>query len=79
MKSSGGLSPLTVRFPGLWHDELMSERPDLIGKLRIGSIVSGECPVCHQVILVQDPGNGTDQFDDKLRRALEEHVHHRPT
>jgi hypothetical protein len=47
----------------------MSERPDPIGKLRIGSIVSGECPVGHEVILVQVPGNGTDPLGDSCPGA----------
>jgi hypothetical protein len=36
----------------------MSQRPELIAKLRVGSIVSGKCSVCHEVIIVQDPAPG---------------------
>jgi len=54
----------------------MSQTPELIAKLRVGSIVSGECSVCHEVIIVQDPGAGMpNQLGNTLRQAFEEHVH----
>jgi hypothetical protein len=54
----------------------MSQKPELIAKLRVGSIVSGECSVCHEVIIVQDPGaRMPDQLSNTLRQAFEEHVH----
>jgi hypothetical protein len=54
----------------------MSEKPELIAKLRVGSIVSGECSVCHQVIVVRDPdAEAPDQQNDKLKHAFEQHTH----
>jgi hypothetical protein len=43
----------------MWHHQAMSERPELIAKLRVGSIVSGECSLCHEVIVVQAPSART--------------------
>ena len=57
----------------------MSQKPELIAKLRVGSIVSGKCSVCHEVIIVQDPAAGMpDQLSDALRQAFEEHIHQQP-
>lgn len=57
--------------------DAMSEKPELIAKLRVGSIVSGECSVCHQVIVVRDPdAEAPDQGNDKLKHAFEQqHTH----
>jgi len=57
----------------------MSQKPELIAKIRVGSIVSGECSVCHEVIIVQDPATEMpDQLSDTLRQAFEEHIHPQP-
>ncbi len=56
----------------------MPEKPELIAKLQVGSIVSGECSVCHEVIVVRDPVSGTrDQLNDTLKQAFEAHIHNK--
>jgi hypothetical protein len=73
--------PYNISLPKIWHHQAMSARPRLIAKLRVGSIVSGECSLCHEVIVVQAPGARTsdqqdsDQANDALEQAFEAHTH----
>ena len=71
-----GTRPYNLLPANLWHDGLVLDKPVLIAKLRVGSTVSGECSLCHEVIVVQDPaGESAAQKSDTLQQAFEEHVH----
>lgn len=60
----------------LWHDGRVLDKPVLFAKLRVGSTVSGECSLCHEVIVVQDrAGESAAQNCDTLQQAFEEHIH----
>jgi hypothetical protein len=52
----------------------MPEKPELIAKLRVGSAASGECSVCHEVIIVKGTAGGSEQLSDMLSQAFDEHV-----
>lgn len=49
--------------------------PELIGILRVGSVISGECSVCHEVVMVKGIAVETpEELLDMLKRAFVEHV-----
>jgi hypothetical protein len=52
----------------------MREKPELIASLQVGSLASGECSHCHEVILVKAASSGSEQVGQMLRQAFEEHV-----
>ena len=77
VNATRGTRPYNLLPANLWHDGLVLDKPVLIAKLRVGSTVSGECSLCHEVIVVvQDPaGESAAQKCDTLQQAFEEHVH----
>ena len=53
----------------------MAERPELIARFQGGLAAFGECSACHEVILVRGQGSKPEQLGDRLKQAIEEHVH----
>lgn len=52
----------------------MSPKPELIAGLQVGASASGECSVCHEVIIVKGDVSQPEQLSEMLRDAFEEHV-----
>jgi hypothetical protein len=57
------------------------KRPELIATLRVGSVISGECSVCHKTIVVKGIHIETQaELKHILKEAFAEHLgeKHRP-
>jgi hypothetical protein len=56
-----------------------SEQPELIGTLRVGSVVSGECSACHKIIILIHIETQAE-LKHVLKEAFAEHLgeEHRP-
>ena len=57
------------------------KQPELIATLRLGSLISGECSVCHKTIIVKGIHAETQaELKDILKEAFAEHLgeKHRP-
>jgi hypothetical protein len=53
--------------------------PELIALLRLGSMISGECAACHEVLLVKGSGTQTlGELSCMIRQAFLEHLQRRP-
>ena len=51
------------------------KQPDLIAALRVGSVISGECSVCHKTIIVKGIHVETQaELKDILKQAFAEHL-----
>jgi hypothetical protein len=53
--------------------------PEMIATLRVGSLASGECSMCHEILVVrndQDEGRVSENLrtGDRLNHAFEEHI-----
>jgi hypothetical protein len=57
------------------------KQPELIATLRVGSVISGECSVCHKTIIFKGIHVGTQaELKHILKEAFAEHLgeKHRP-
>jgi hypothetical protein len=53
----------------------MPEKPELVAKPSVGSAISGECSVCHEVIVVQGAVTAElRELNQMLKQAFEKHV-----
>jgi hypothetical protein len=52
----------------------MLEKPELVARLQVGMGASGECSVCHEVIVVQGASTRPEHLSAMLLQAFEEHV-----
>jgi hypothetical protein len=51
------------------------ELPELIAKLCVGSMISGECSACHEVILVRGSGIPTlEELSSMIKQAFLAHL-----
>lgn len=70
--------------PLLWATympDLPEKQPELIAAVRVGSVISGECSVCHKTIMVKGIHVGTQaELRHILKEAFAEHLgeEHRP-
>lgn len=52
-----------------------SVEPELIATLRVGSVISGECSACHEVLLVKGIGAETSiEWVCAIEQAFLEHI-----
>lgn len=53
----------------------MTEKPELVARLWMGSAISGECSVCHEVIVVQGAVTAElGELNDTLKQVFEKHI-----
>jgi hypothetical protein len=52
----------------------MLDKPELIAGLQVGLAASGECSVCHEVIVVKGQSSRPEELSERLKRAFEKHV-----
>jgi hypothetical protein len=51
------------------------DEPELIATLRVGSVISGECSVCHRVVVVKGKGiEAPGELGSVIKLAFLEHI-----
>ena len=55
--------------------DVPENRPELIATLRVGSVISGECSVCHEVVVVKGLGiEAPGKLEHMIEHAFAGHV-----
>jgi excinuclease UvrABC ATPase subunit len=52
----------------------MAEKAELIARLQVGLAASGECSLCHEVIVAKGQRGEPEELSGILRQAFDEHV-----
>lgn len=66
-------SKATLAFP-ICDSMSHGEKPELIARLQVGLAASGECSLCHEVIVVKGQWGKPEEVTGILRQAFEAHV-----